>query len=200
MRASWAWALGDEANRLAPTLMGAQSAFWESRVLMVACGDFSSLVVTKDSALWTFCTGSHGALGHNYCNNRLVPTRIEVQHFDNVKIFFVAGGFSHSAAVTKEGTLYTWGKASGLGHANAEAKWVPTCIVPSLLQGARVGPCHDLPPMHALAFAMGTHSRLGSCAVPMAVAAGCSSQTRGRISSKARRRLLLTRARTVNMP
>jgi len=32
--------------------------------------------------------------------------------------------------------------------------------------------------MHALAFAMGTHSRLGSCAAPTAVAAGGSSQRR----------------------
>ena len=82
----------------------------------------------------------------------------------------------------EEGTLYTWGKgagASGLGHANGETKWVPTCVAPSLLQGVHVGPSHDLPPMHALAFAMGMHSRLGSCAAfPTAVVAGSSSHGR----------------------
>ena len=122
--------------------------------------------MTKDSTLWTFGSGDDGALGHTDRNNRLAQTRIEAQHLGNAKIVSVAGGVSHSAAVTEEGTLYTWGNASGLGHANAEAKLVPTRITPSLLQGARVGPCHDLPPMHALAFAMGTHSRLGSCAAP----------------------------------
>ena len=55
---------------------------------------------------------------------------------------------------------------------------MPTRIAPSLLQGARIGRYHDLPPIHALAFAIGTHSRLGSCAAPMAVAAGGSSQRR----------------------
>jgi len=124
--------------------------------------------VTKDGAQWTFGSGDDGALGHNDRNTRLVPTRIEAQHFGNAKIVSVAGGFSHSAAVTEEGTLYTCGEAWGLGHADAEAKWMPTRITPSLLQGVHVGPCHDLLPMHSLAFAMGTHFRLGSCAAPTA--------------------------------
>jgi len=149
------------ANRLAPTLVGAEVAFGGSPVLTVACGYCHSLVVTKDGALWTFGRGQNGALGHNDHNNRLVPTRIEAQHFGNAKIVSIAGGESHSAAVTQEGTFYTWDQASGLGHANWEATLVFTRITPSLLQGARVGRCHDLPPMHALAFAMGTHFRLG---------------------------------------
>jgi len=55
-------------------------------------------------------------------------------------------------------------------------KLVPTRITPQLLQGSRVGRCHDLPPMHALAFAMGTHARLGSAASTATVAGG-GSQT-----------------------
>jgi len=130
----------------------------------VACGYFHTLAVTKDGALWTFGYGEDGALGHNDCTTRLVPTRIEAQHFGNAKIVSTAGGDSHSAAVTEEGTLYTWGNAFGqsLGHIDKQAKLVPTLIAPHLLQGSRVGRCHDLPPMHALAFAMGTHARLGS--------------------------------------
>jgi len=181
----WVWGygrigqlgLGDKTDRLAPTLMRAEAVFGGSPVLTVACGVYHSLVVTKDGALWTFGGGSHGELGHNDCNGRLVPAHIEAQHFGNAKMVSVASAFRHSAAVTEEGTLYTWGQASGLGHADGEAKWGPTRIAPSLLQGARVGRCHDLPPMHALTFAMGTHSRLGSCAAPT-VAAGGSSQRR----------------------
>jgi|AntRauMFilla1563_2_1112583.scaffolds.fasta_scaffold06617_3 alpha-tubulin suppressor-like RCC1 family protein len=102
---------------------------------------------------------------------RLLPTRIRAQHFDNAKIISAAGGVSHSAAVpTEEGTPYTWGHASGLRDADKEAKWVRTCIAPNRLQGARVGRCHYLLPIHALVFAMGTHSQLGSCAVPLAMA------------------------------
>ena len=185
----WVWGsgslgqlgLGDEANRLEPTLVGAEEAFGELQVLTVSCGHFHTLAVTKDGTLWTFGHGHQGALGHNDRNDRLVPTRIEAQHFGNSKIVSVACacGTLHSAAVTEQGTLYTWGRALGLGHAHGEGRLVlvPTRIAPSLLKGARVGRCHNLPSMHALAFAMGTHARLGSVA-PTAAAAGGSSQRR----------------------
>jgi len=39
--------------------------------------------------------------------------------------------------------------------------WVPTRVDPGLMGGARIRPCHKLQPIRALAFAMGTHSRLG---------------------------------------
>ena len=125
----WVWGegeegqlgLGDEANRLTPTLVGAEAAFGGSPVLTVACFDFYSPVVTKDSALWTFGNEDDGAHGQNDCNTRLVPMCIEAQHFGNAKIVSVAVGVSHSAAVTEEGTLYTWGHASGLGHADRKA-------------------------------------------------------------------------------
>jgi len=110
--------------------------------------------VTKDGTLWTFGSGDDGALGHNDRNNRLVQTRIEAQHFCNAKIVSVASGISHSAAVTEEGTLYTWGQASGLGHATP--------------MGRQSG-CPR---------AMGAHPRLGNCAAPTAMAAGGSSQRR----------------------
>ena len=180
----WVWGcgiygqlgLGDFDNRMAPTLVRAEAAFGESQVLTVACGYLHTLAVTKDGALWTFGKGANGALGHNDNNNRLMPTRIQAQHFDNANIVSVAGGYSQSAAVTEEGALYTWGARMGLGHADEQTKLVPTRIAPHLLQGARVGCCHDLPPMHALAFAMGTHSRLGSSTAPTAAAAAGGSQ------------------------
>jgi hypothetical protein len=39
---------------------------------------------------------------------------------------------------------------------------VPTLDAPLHQPGARVGRCLPLPPLHALAFAMGTHRRLGA--------------------------------------
>ena len=91
-----------------------------------------------------------------------MPTRIEAQHFGNAKIVSAAAGFDHSLAVTEDGALFTWGSGRGLGHGDGEDKQAPTIVAPQLLQGARVGRCHSLPPMLALAFAMGTHPRLGS--------------------------------------
>jgi len=188
----WVWGHGawgqlgldDKATRLAPTLVEAGTAFGGLQVLTVTCGCFHTLAVTKEGTLWTFGKGENGVLGHNDLNNRLVPTRIEAcrrvgetHHLGNAKIVSIAAGPTHSIAVTEKGALYTWGYASGLGHTDGKAKQVPTLVAPHLLPGERVGRCHDLPPMHALAFAMGTHARLGSAA-PTALPAGGSSQRR----------------------
>ena len=52
----------------------------------------------------------------------------------------------------------------GLGHADLANRLVPTLVPRQLLRlgGARVGRCHWLLEELALAFAMGTHGRLGS--------------------------------------
>jgi len=188
----WVWGygrdgqlgLGDRTNRLEPVLVGAEDVFGE-QVLMAACGNDHTLAVTKAGTLWSFGRGKDGKLGHNDTNDRLVPTQVEAHHFGHAKIVTAAAGVNHSAAVTEHGGLYTWGMGSyaeewkeeekeeeeeeniipgGLGHCDGETKLAPTLVIPALLQGARIGHCHRLPPLHALAFAMGNHSRLGRAA------------------------------------
>ena len=185
----WVWGLGshgqlglgDLDNRLVPTLVG-EEAFEGLQVLTVACSTAHTLTVTKDGALWTFGRGRDGRLGQRDEGDRLVPTRINAQHFGNAKIVSVAAGHSHSAAVTEEGALYIFGGGARKGCPNYRIP-VHTPVSPRLLQGARAGRCgyaitpiaphmpqgarvgrcgHCLPPLHALAFAMGTHARLGS--------------------------------------
>ena len=71
-------------------------------------------------------------------------------------------------AVSEDGALFTWGAAdwiaapAGLGHDDEEDKLVPTLVHPDLLQGTRIGRGLPLAPLRALAFAMGTHHRLGA--------------------------------------
>ncbi len=52
----------------------------------------------------------------------------------------------------------------GLGHADLRNRLVPTPVLPRLLGGARVGRWHGLAEDSCLrvAFAMGTHARLGA--------------------------------------
>lgn len=107
-----------------------------------------------------------------------MPTQVETKHFGNSKIFFATAGAFHSASVTQESALYTWGRGiladdedekdtppGGLGHGDRVTKLVPTLVDPPVLQSASVGCCHSLPPLHAPAFTMGTHARLGSAAL-----------------------------------
>ena len=135
--------LGDKLNRLSPTLVVVD----ESMVRMAACGDHHTLAVTEEGTLFSWGSGSGmnastatstaGVLGHNDNNNRLIPTRVDPQHFDCAKIVTAAAGTFHSTAVTEDGALYTWGAAfdpedeeddqvpAGLGHADMLDKLIP---------------------------------------------------------------------------
>jgi len=172
-------------------MVGADDVFGGSPVRMAACGDRHTLILTEEGVLWVCGKGEHGVLGLNDINNRRVPTRVEAQHFGDAKVVSATGGFNHSAAVTEYGSLYTWGKgqdaaneSAGLGHGDMHTKLVPTCVAHHHLQGARVGRCHRLPPLNALAFAMGTHVRLG-IAAPTSASAGGSSRRSRRLEGKA---------------
>jgi alpha-tubulin suppressor-like RCC1 family protein len=178
--ALWAWGwgsygqlgLGDTNNRLVPTLVGTEEVFGGSKVRTVACSLYHMLVVTEAGELWACGHGAQGRLGLNDEQDRLVPTRVDPQHFAHAPISAVAAGDSHSAAVTACGVLYTWGKGEAgcirsqvpgsLGHADLANKLVPTLVPRQLLGGARVGRCHGLREELALAFVMGTHERLGA--------------------------------------
>ncbi len=116
--ALWAWGegfygqlgLGDTNNRLVPTLVGAEEVFGGSQVRTIACGYDHTLAVTEAGELWAWGEGAQGRLGLNDGQERLVPTRVDPQHFAHAPISTVAAGFDHSAAVSSGGALYTWGR------------------------------------------------------------------------------------------
>jgi len=120
----WVWGygvfgqlgLGDTDNRLVPTRLGAGEVFGGSLVRMAACGGFHTLVLTEEGVVWAFGQGAHCQLGLNNKDNRLVPTRVNPQRFGCAQVATVAGGWSHSAAVTEGGALFTWGR----GEANPD--------------------------------------------------------------------------------
>ena len=190
----WVWGhggwgrlgLGDTEDRLVPTRLGAQTMFGGSEVRMAACGYTHTLAVTKVGALWAWGEGSHGRLGLNDEHHRLRPTRVGPRRFAGASIATVSGGFKHSSAVTEGGALYTWGQGEalafgsgvpgGLGHADLRDRLVPTLVSPRLLGGDRIGRWH-LSEERALAFAMGTHARLGAGA---GAGGGAGGQRRSR--------------------
>jgi len=163
------------------TIRTRAQVFGGSLVRTVACGFFHTIAVTSAGEVYTFGQGSAGQLGHQDKASRVVPTRISPVCFDHAKIAFVAAGEAHSAAVTEEGTVYTFGTSSSLGHGDGhgvdsklycEVTDVPrpvALVTVDFPLGSRVGAFHGLLPAHAMAFAMGTHVRLGRRA-PIAAA------------------------------
>lgn len=98
----------------------------------------------------------------------------------------------HTVAVNEHGRIFTWGNhtdswqefvwreglevfetrnfVGGLGHEIVETNHVVAPLIVDSLQGVRVGRCHRLSKLNAIAFAMGTHARLGSIRVVVTVA------------------------------
>ena len=147
--------------------------FSEKHVLTVACGYTHTMAVMKDGSLFTwgaFATPPlFSGLGHisnenakTYGDCKLCPAQVNPEHFDG-KVVSAAAGMMHSAVVTDKGTLYTWGKMHGIAH--AVDKCFPTAVITPLMrfmgEEQRIGSCHTLSASKALAFAMGTHTRLG---------------------------------------
>jgi hypothetical protein len=139
-----------------------------SEVLMVACGHYHTLVVTWAGALYACGAGGHGQLGLNDTFCRDVFERVRLPELTDARIVTVSAGFCHSAAVTEDGALFTWGRGrayagrpTGLGHGDVTERLRPTLVEPDSMDGARIGRCRELAREHALAFAMVTHPRLG---------------------------------------
>ena len=93
--------------------------------------------------------------------------------FGGARVVAAAAGWHHSSAVTEDGALWTWGDGyyGQLGHGDAQRCLVPTVGAAAGLGGGRIGRCRGLPAEHAVAFAMGTHGRLGA-ASPVRCLAG----------------------------
>jgi hypothetical protein len=134
---------------------------------MASCGRGHTLVVTQDGALWACGGGSNGQLGLDDTEDRHVFERLAGTTgpaFGGARVVAAAAGHEHSAAVTEDGALWTWGAnyAGHLGHRDRQKRFVPTRVPAASLQNTRIGRCRPLPRGHALALAMGTHGRLGA--------------------------------------
>ena len=185
---------GDETTRLLPTLVPASAC--GGPVLMVACGAGHTLAVTQRGSVMATGEGYHAQLGLGDLQRRVAFERVPMPQLDGAKIATVSAGYSHSAAVSEDGALLTWGRSRAHGNPTGRAPategmgvrhrgaWesdrpypvghddVLHTLQPTLVDlgnmGTRIGRCRALPREHALAFAMVTHPRLGRAQTVMA--------------------------------
>ena len=80
-----------------------------------------SLLLTSTGRVMSFGTGQYGALGHGYSSGKQLPDALRpryIQALSGIRCVQVAAGELHSAAVTVDGDLYTWGDSfcGQLGH------------------------------------------------------------------------------------
>lgn len=99
---------------------------YTSPIISVSCGADHCLALTIDHELYSWGSGSYGALGFKSTANIEVPTKLEIKdHKENVfQIIQIACGKYHSIVLTSRQSIYTWGKGLngqlGLGEGNEQ--------------------------------------------------------------------------------
>jgi alpha-tubulin suppressor-like RCC1 family protein len=103
---------------------GPQGKKWEISEFFVAaaCGLHHSLALTQNGDVYTWGSNSLAQLGHDATDGTdiLIPTKLDFPKPEHL-VCIVAGCY-HSAAVTKDGRVYTWGMQSTLGRTKSENK------------------------------------------------------------------------------
>ena len=89
-------------------------------VLVVACGGFHTAVLTDDGRVYSFGDGRYGQLGNlaRKHNMHSTPHLVDWLVREKVSITNLSCGQYHTAGVSTQGKLYTWGsgKWGQLGH------------------------------------------------------------------------------------
>lgn len=125
---------GDFETHMSPVRVGGVELFG-SPVRLASANKYHTLVLTEKRELWVFGNAETGRLGLGReerltLSARFVKTPVRVNNdvFDNRRISSISAGFGHSAVLTEEGFMYTWGQGkknewrnvvpSALGHLN----------------------------------------------------------------------------------
>ncbi|KAL5100355.1 hypothetical protein RYX36_004682 [Vicia faba] len=115
---------GDHASHCSPVKV---SCFVDQHVAEVACGMRHSLVLLKgclSSQVYGFGSGKRGQLGFSKDKIKSINLPKVVSGFEDVDIVGIAANGDHSAALSVDGNLYTWGR----GFKGFEDSHLPQCL------------------------------------------------------------------------
>lgn len=113
--------------------------FHGKTVTSIAAGSFYSLAITNKGHLYSWGESRVGQLGLGKHREIRTPTKVEfpaVTYGDEegkaqeTKIVSCAAGYGHTAALTENGELYTWGfnVYGQLGVGDKKNRWVPELV------------------------------------------------------------------------
>jgi len=158
-----------------PQRIGGSEMFGGHGVRMTSCGTCHTLILGTDNRMWACGHGYSGVLGlDDFTESSDLPVLVpNTPGFTNGAVMTVSVSESHSTAVMLDGSMYIWGRGlttapmlvRPTGQADGWALWTPHQLNPNLFHGACIGRWHtwlNTHPDHAVAFAMGIHSRLGA--------------------------------------
>ena len=118
---------GAEVDETRPRLI---ESLVGKRVVQVVVGGSHTLVLTSDGEVFSFGSGEHGRLGHGVKTHENTPRRVE--SLVGKRVVQVAVGGHHSAVVTSDGEVLTFGKGCDgqLGHAEIHDENTPRQVQP----------------------------------------------------------------------
>lgn len=125
--------LGDSSNQAKPrclTFYGEED-IKISEISSSNGSDGHTLALTEDGRVYSWGDGEHGKLGHGNDDIQKLPRLITADPLAGRFVTCIAAGYKHSACVTREGELYTWGEGDSgrLGHGDNNRRYSPTLVL-----------------------------------------------------------------------
>jgi RCC1 and BTB domain-containing protein len=119
--------LGDTSDQHAPTFLDALRGV---AVRQLACGSGHTCILTQDGEVFSWGRGDDGRLGHGDNGWKYVPRLINA--LSGKVVTQITCGSYHTAAVTNNGELFTWGGGmyGKLGHGSESG-----CSTPRKVEG-----------------------------------------------------------------
>mmetsp|Transcript_25517 Transcript_25517/g.55214 ORF Transcript_25517/g.55214 Transcript_25517/m.55214 type:complete len:724 (+) Transcript_25517:401-2572(+) len=102
--------LDDPSNQCYPLLI---DSLQEVRIVGASAGHRHSMLLDHRGDLYTFGSGTAGALGHGDLLRQEYPLKVQEFSQNNVKVINMSAGVDISMAVSSTGDVYSWGKTDG---------------------------------------------------------------------------------------
>jgi alpha-tubulin suppressor-like RCC1 family protein len=122
---------GDTTNSSVPVAVTVSGAMNGKTVVATAAGGSHSLTLTTDGMVFSWGSNSDGRLGNNSTTDSAVPVPVSSNDLLNGKtVVAIAGGGSHSLALTSDGKVFAWGLNSfgQLGNNSTTSSSVPVAV------------------------------------------------------------------------
>ncbi|XP_063233987.1 probable E3 ubiquitin-protein ligase HERC1 isoform X2 [Bacillus rossius redtenbacheri] len=119
--------LGDSNNQAQPKRVPVSGVV--KKVSSSKGSDGHTLALTAEGKVYSWGDGDYGKLGHGNSTTQKQP-RLVGGALSRKEVKFVYAGYRHSAAITNEGELYTWGEGEHgrLGHGDYNGRNTPTLV------------------------------------------------------------------------
>lgn len=141
----WAWGDGrdgelgnnsTESITEPEQVLGKDGIGYLENIKMIACGDYHMLALKDDGTVWAWGYNNAGQLGDNSQITRYTPVQVLAEGANGYlkDIVYIAAGNSFSAAINKDGEIYTWGynKNGQLGDGSTVNKFTPVRVKANL--------------------------------------------------------------------